>query len=70
MYANIKNEIVIVSMYQFVRLDDFIEMKSPLLELCVDKGLKGTILLAREGLNGTIAGPKAGIQSLLSYFVF
>lgn len=58
---------VVVAMYHFVGLDDFADLKPPLLELCVDNGLMGTILLAREGLNGTIAGPHAGIDKLLAY---
>lgn len=58
---------VVVAMYHFVGLDDFEDMKPPLLDLCIANGLMGTILLAREGLNGTIAGPRQGIDNLLSY---
>lgn len=58
---------VVVAMYHFVGLDDFAQMKPPLLALCTAQGLVGTILLAREGLNGTVAGPRAGIDMLLSH---
>ena len=62
-----ENQFVVVAMYHFVRLDDFEDMKPPLQALCVANGLMGTILLAREGLNGTFAGPREGIDILLSY---
>ena len=62
-----ENQFVVVAMYHFVRLDDFEDMKPPLQALCVANGLMGTILLAREGLNGTFAGPRKGIDTLLSY---
>jgi UPF0176 protein len=58
---------VVVAMYHFVGLDDFEQMKPPLLDLCVANGLVGTILLAREGLNGTIAGSRAGVDFLLAH---
>lgn len=61
------NPYVVVAMYHFVRLDDFAQMKQPLLDLCVANGIVGTILLAREGLNGTVAGQRAGVDALLSY---
>ncbi len=60
-----QNSYVVVAMYHFVGLDDFEQMKPPLLALCRAQGLVGTILLAREGLNGTVAGPREGIDALL-----
>ena len=65
MSTHLRNEIIVVAMYHFVRLDDYLNLKLPLLELCVENGLMGTILLANEGLNGTVAGPRAGIDILL-----
>ena len=62
-----ENQFVVLAMYHFVRLDDFEDMKPPLQALCVANGLMGTMLLAREGLNGTFAGPRKGIDTLLSY---
>ncbi len=57
----------VAAMYHFVGLDDFAEMKAPLLEVCQANGVMGTILLAREGVNGTIAGSRAGIDAVLGY---
>ncbi len=57
---------MVVAFYQFADLDDFADLRVPLLVLCEELGLLGTILLAHEGMNGTIAGPEAGILRLLS----
>jgi UPF0176 protein len=62
-----ENATVVVAMYHFVGLDDFEALKPPLLDVCVTNGLKGTILLAREGLNGTVSGSRAGIDALLAF---
>lgn len=59
--------IVVATMYKFVQLPDFSEMRVPLHQHCVEQGVKGTLLLANEGLNGTIAGSQAGIDSVLAY---
>jgi UPF0176 protein len=67
MSTQLGNRIVIVSMYQFVRLDDFMEMKPLLIKICGENSINGTILLAHEGLNGTIAGLRVGIDNLLAY---
>jgi UPF0176 protein len=58
---------VVVAMYHFVALRDFEVLKTPLLEVCLRNQLKGTILLAHEGLNGTVAGSRAGIDALLEF---
>ena len=46
----------IASLYHFTRFDDPIALKPPLLALCQQHDVKGTLLLAQEGVNGTIAG--------------
>lgn len=60
-------QIVVAALYQFVTLDDFHELREPLLQACVAAGAKGTLLLAQEGLNGTIAGSREGIDKVLAY---
>lgn len=59
--------VVVVTFYQFVRLPDATDLRLPLLVLCQEQGLKGTILLAVEGINGTVAGTAAAIAVLLTY---
>ncbi len=58
--------IVIAAFYKFVPLPDFREMRAPLLAQCRDAGIFGTILLAEEGINATIAGPRAAIDEALA----
>lgn len=57
----------ITALYHFTRFDDPTALKPALLELCVSQGVKGTLLLAHEGLNGTIAGPRAGVDAVIAH---
>ena len=67
MISKLKNNVVIITMYHFVQLDDFQELKPLFSKICSKNRLVGTILLANEGLNGTVAGPRAGIENLLTF---
>lgn len=60
-------KIVVAALYKFAALPDYREKKSPLLHHCLKNGIKGTLLLASEGINGTVAGTRAAIDSLLAY---
>jgi UPF0176 protein len=53
--------------YKFVDLPDYEARKAPLLALCQEHGVKGLILLAREGINSTIAGAPDGVHAVLAY---
>ncbi|MDR0253551.1 MAG: rhodanese-related sulfurtransferase [Brucellaceae bacterium] len=57
----------VAALYCFARFPDFEAYQAPLTELCDQNGIKGTLLLAAEGLNGTVAGPKAGIAALIAF---
>lgn len=59
--------IVVCALYHFVRLDNYAELQQPLMELMRTQGVKGTLLLAQEGINGTIAGTSAGIDAVLTW---
>ena len=54
--------IVIAAFYKFVPLPDFEEMRYPLLAFCKKHALKGTILLAHEGINSTISGSRENMD--------
>lgn len=56
----------IAAFYQFKPLADYTAYRAPLLALAQTHGLSGTILLAAEGVNGTIAGTKGGIDAMLA----
>jgi UPF0176 protein len=58
----------VAAFYQFVALPDFRALRPPLHALCTRLGLKGSVLLAPEGINGTLAGPSQGIDSLVEEF--
>ncbi len=58
---------VVAALYRFVTLDDYRELREPLLDECVAAGVKGTLLLAVEGINGTIAGSREGIDRVLAW---
>ena len=53
--------------YKFVDLPDYTERKAPLLALCEARQVKGLILLAREGINSTIAGAPDDVHAVLAY---
>jgi UPF0176 protein len=56
----------VAALYQFVPLPDFRELKDPLHKLCLDLGIRGTLLLAQEGINGTVAGSHEAIDALMT----
>jgi UPF0176 protein len=55
----------VAAFYQFARLSDFRELRGPLRALCAGLHLKGSVLLAHEGINGTVAGEPAAIDALV-----
>ncbi|MBA4164973.1 MAG: hypothetical protein C0510_10160 [Erythrobacter sp.] len=57
--------VTIAALYQFTRFDDPASLREPLLGLCKEVGVKGTLLLAREGINGTIAGSENALAQVL-----
>ena len=59
------NPFVISTVYYFTKLDDFQALKKPLLNKLLTLDIKGTLLLAHEGINGTVAGTQKSIDELL-----
>jgi len=55
----------VAAFYQFTALPDFRELREPLRATCAGLGLKGSVLLAHEGINGTLAGSAAAIRGLV-----
>ncbi|MBO9491812.1 rhodanese-related sulfurtransferase [Endozoicomonas sp. G2_1] len=58
---------VVCALYKFVALENFEDLRQPLLNTMVANQVRGTLLLALEGINGTIAGPRAGIDAVLAW---
>jgi UPF0176 protein len=55
----------VAAFYQFAALPDYRELREPLRAFCAGLGLKGSVLLAAEGINGTLAGSDDGIAALV-----
>ena len=58
---------LVAAFYKFVALPDFESLKATLQEFAVSRDVMGTILLASEGINGTVAGPEKGMRELLDH---
>jgi UPF0176 protein len=60
------HKIVVAALYKFVTLKDFASLRQPLLAAMKAHGVKGTLLLAEEGINGTISGSRSAIDGFLA----
>ena len=56
----------VAALYRFARLDNYRDLREPLERLCREHRIGGTLLLAHEGINGTIAGTPEGIDAVLA----
>jgi UPF0176 protein len=56
----------VAAFYQFAALPDFRELREPLRALCAALGLKGSVLLAHEGINGTVAGSPEALDEFIA----
>lgn len=61
------DRLLVTALYHFVELDDFEEMRESIETVCIREEVKGTLLLAKEGINGTISGPENGVRTVLSF---
>ena len=61
------SQTVVCALYKFATLDQFAELRQPLLQTMLDNEVRGTLLLAQEGINGTVAGPREGIDTVLAW---
>jgi UPF0176 protein len=59
--------IIVAALYHFTRFADPSALRQGLLDLCLAQGVKGSLLLACEGINGTIAGNRPGIDAVLAH---
>ncbi|WP_372737449.1 rhodanese-related sulfurtransferase [Neptunomonas sp.] len=58
---------VVCALYKFVALDDYQELRAPLYDVMKSNAVRGTLLLAREGINGTVSGTREAIDALLAW---
>ncbi|WP_431301043.1 rhodanese-related sulfurtransferase [Tabrizicola sp. BL-A-41-H6] len=59
--------LTVAALYHFTRFPDPAALRAPLLALATAQGVKGSLLLAPEGINGTIAGARDGIDAMLTH---
>ena len=65
--TNASPDVVVAALYRFAALPDFEALRDPLYELMIEHEVRGTLLLAKEGINGTIAGSRQGIDRILDW---
>ena len=61
------SEFLVAALYRFVALPDYKALRQPLLQCCQKNQVKGTLLLASEGINGTIAGSAEGVRAVVDF---
>ena len=59
--------VIVCALYKFVRVENYVSLQQPLLDLMLAHRVRGTLLLATEGINGTIAGSRDGIDQVLGW---
>jgi len=59
-------QVLVAALYKFVPIEDVVALRTHLMEVCADAEIRGTLLLAPEGINGTIAGPEDGVRAVLA----
>ena len=64
---SMSNKVVVCALYRFVDLPEYEQIREPLLQLMLQQDIKGTLLLAKEGINGTVSGSQQAIDCLLDW---
>ncbi|MCZ2722283.1 rhodanese-related sulfurtransferase [Marinomonas sp. 15G1-11] len=59
--------VVVCALYKFVTLENYQELREPLQKMLENNGIRGTLLLATEGINGTVAGSREAIDTMLEW---
>ncbi|MCY4330842.1 MAG: rhodanese-related sulfurtransferase [Endozoicomonadaceae bacterium] len=57
----------VIALYKFVTLDNFKVLQQSVYDKMLEFGIKGTLLLAKEGINGTVCGTREGVDNLLNW---
>jgi UPF0176 protein len=66
-FLETNGQFLVAALYHFVSFDRFADFRQPLQKTCDGNQVKGTLLIAHEGINGTIAGPPDGIKAVLAF---
>ncbi|MGN6671597.1 MAG: oxygen-dependent tRNA uridine(34) hydroxylase TrhO [Candidatus Nucleicultricaceae bacterium] len=60
-------KITVAALYKFADFPNFKEHQESIKAVCKENKILGTLLLAHEGINGTIAGPDSGVDALIAH---
>ena len=58
---------IVAALYKFVHLPDYADLRDPLLNCLLGHKVRGSLLLAEEGINGTIAGNRSDLDAVLAH---
>lgn len=61
------SKIIVCALYKFVTLPNYEQLRQPLYDVMDSNQIRGTVLLAHEGINGTVAGSRVAIDTLLNW---
>ena len=64
-----KNEMLVASLYKFVEINDLLCLQDTLYNICEENNIMGTIIIADEGINGTISGKHNEIKETISSLI-
>jgi len=60
-------KVIVAALYHFTKFSDYKKLQDPLRKICNSDGIKGSLLIAYEGINGTISGSRSGIDAVLKH---
>ena len=58
---------VVAAFYRFVHLHNYYDMRPEILGFCNNRGIKGTVILAEQGINATISGSRSDIHGFFEF---
>ena len=61
-------EVIVAAFYKFIHLSDLVSLQRDLKKICEAADILGTILVAHEGINGTVCASHEGMAALMAYF--
>jgi len=60
-------KVIVAALYHFTKFSDYKKLQDPLRKICNSEDIKGSLLIAYEGINGTISGSRSGIDAVLKH---
>ena len=64
-----ESKIIVLGFYKYVKLENVEKLKMEMKEMCDKLGMRGSILLAEEGVNASVSGTKESMEKFKSYLL-